>query len=88
MNNGLLPRIGTFLILVGCAFIILFIGSLFARETNGLYFLYAVAALFFGLVLRGKPPSKEPTRFASVRKARQRAHQRREEKSPEKTDKK
>ena len=88
MNNGLLPRIGTFLILVGCAFIILFIGSMFAGETHGLYLLYAVAALFFGLVLRGKPQTKEPTRFASVRKARQRAHQRHEEKQPEKTDKK
>ena len=88
MNNGLLPRIGTFLVLVGCAFIILFIGSIFARETHGLYFLYAVAALFFGLVLRGKSQPKEPTRFASVRKARQRTHQRREEKRTGNTEKK
>jgi hypothetical protein len=88
MNNGPLPRIGTFLLLVGVAFLVLFLGSILAREVHALYILYAAVAIFFGIALRGNPPKKEPTRFVGIRNARARSRQRREEKKPGKPEKK
>jgi len=82
MNNVLLPRIGTFFLLVGCAFLILFVISISAGEVHTSYLLYAIAALFVGLALRGRPPKKEPTRFIRIRKAAQRSHHRHGDEKP------
>lgn len=83
MINNLLPRLGTFLILVGFGFLVLFIGALLAGEINLLYLLPAVAAFFLGSVFHHAAPRPQSSRFSSVRKLSQRSHQRREEKQPE-----
>jgi len=80
MDNSILSRIGTFLILVGCGLLILFVGSVFARELSFLYLLLATAALLLGFVLRRAAPRPDPTRFSSIRNMSQRSRQRREEK--------
>ena len=81
MDNGLRPRIGTFLILVGCAFLILFIGAISVREFHILYLILAIAASFLGFVLRSSAPPPESTRFSSLRKVRQQSSQRRNERA-------
>jgi hypothetical protein len=82
MDKNILPRIGTFFILIGCGFLILFVGSILAAEFNIsiLYLFFAAAAMFIGFLLRRTAPRPEPTRFSSIRKASQRSRQRREEK--------
>ncbi|TSA46798.1 MAG: hypothetical protein D4R46_02185 [Chloroflexi bacterium] len=88
MDNNFLSRIGTFFILVGCGLLILFIGSVFARELSILYLLLTAAALFLGYVFRRAAPRPEPTRFSGIRNASQRSRQRREEKQTKKAQKK
>jgi uncharacterized membrane protein len=83
MNNHLFPRLGTFFILIGFGLLILFIGSILAKEINILYLFFAVAALFIGSILHRAAPRPEPTRFSSIRKVHQRSIQRREEKQSE-----
>jgi cytochrome c biogenesis protein CcdA len=79
MDNNLLSRLGTFFIVVGCGLLILFIGSVFAKDISILYFLFAAAALFLGFVFHRVAPHPEPMRFSAIRKASQRSRQRREE---------
>jgi hypothetical protein len=88
MNKHLLPRIGTFFILIGCGFLILFIGSILAGELGILYLLFAGAALFLGSVFHRLAPHPEPARFSSIRKISQRSRLRREEKQSEKDQEK
>ncbi len=88
MNNNLLPRIGTFFILIGCGLLIIFAGSIFAREFNLLYLLFAVATLVLGSGLRRMAPRPEPTRFSTFRKVRQRSRHHDEEKQTQKDQKK
>jgi hypothetical protein len=85
MDNNLLSRLGTFFILVGFGFLILFVGSVFARELSILYLLLTAAALFLGFLFQRAAPRPDPTRFAGIRKASQRSRQRREEKQIKKT---
>ncbi|HEX7542051.1 MAG TPA: hypothetical protein VF352_07960 [Anaerolineales bacterium] len=88
MENNFLSRVGTFFILIGCGLLILFIGSVFARELSIFYLLLAAAALFLGSVFHRAAPRPEPTRFSGIRKAGQRSRQRREEKQAQKDQKK
>jgi hypothetical protein len=80
MNKNFRPRIGTFFILVGCGFLVLFIGTVFAKESSIPFLLFAAAALFIGSIFHRNTPRPEPTRFSGIRKMRQRSHQRRENK--------
>jgi cytochrome c biogenesis protein CcdA len=77
MNNDFLPRLGMFFFLVGFGLLILFTGSVFARESHLLYLLLGIAALSLGLFFRSKAPRPEPARFSGIRKVRQRSRQRR-----------
>jgi len=88
MNNSILPRLGTFFILVGGGLLILFTSSVFAREFNILYLLLAIAVLFLGFILHRAAPRPEPSRFAGIRKVSQRSRQRREEKQTQEDQKK
>lgn len=88
MDNNLLYRIGTFFILVGCGLLILFVGSVFARELSILYLLLTAAAMFLGFVFHRAAPRPEPKRFAGIRNASQRSRQRREEKQIKKAQEK
>jgi cytochrome c biogenesis protein CcdA len=87
MVNNLLFRIGTFFFLVGCGLLILFFGSVFAREFSFLYLLLAATALFLGSVFHRAAPRPEPTRFSSIRNARLRSRQRREAEQTKKAQK-
>jgi hypothetical protein len=84
MENKILPRIGNFFILIGCGLLILFIGSVLARETGIRFLLLAAGSMFLGYLFRRTAPHQEPTRFSSIRKASQRSRQRREEKQAQK----
>jgi hypothetical protein len=83
MNDHLLPRLGTFFILVGCGLLVLFIGSIFAGEFSIIYLFLSAIALFLGFIFHRLAPRPESTRFSTIRKIRQRSRQRREEKEPE-----
>jgi hypothetical protein len=84
MDNNLLARIGTFFILIGCGLLILFVGSVFARDLSFLYCLLAVTALFLGYLLHRAAPRPESARFTGIRNASQRSRLRREEKQAQK----
>lgn len=87
MDNGITPRIGTFFILIGCALLVLFVGSILGDDTNIVYLLCSAVALFLGYAFRRSATRPEPTRFSAIRKANQRARQRREEKQAKKDQK-
>ncbi len=88
MNKSILPRVGTFFILLGCGLLILFFGSALAKALSLRYLLFAAAALFLGFLFRSTAPRPEPTRFSGIRKARQRSRQHREEKQTQEAQKK
>ena len=88
MNNPFSFRLGTFFILVGCGLLVLFTGSVFAREFNLATLLFATATLLLGFAFRRAVPPAEPTRFSGIRKLSQRSRQRREDKQTEKDQKK
>ena len=90
MGKTILPRIGTFFILVGCGLLILFTGSIFASEfsLSILYLLFAAATFLLGFLFRRSAPRPEPTRFSGIRKVSQRSRQRRDEKQAQKDQKK
>jgi hypothetical protein len=82
-------RIGTFFILIGCVLLVLFVGSVIGKGFNVLYLLLGAVALFLGSSLRRRSyQPQEPTRFDTIRKAGQRARERREERQARKKQKK
>ncbi len=87
MDNGITPRVGTFFVLIGCALLVLFVGSILAEDINIIYLACSAAALFLGYAFRRSATRPEPTRFSTIRKANQRARQRREEKQAKKDQK-
>ncbi len=88
MNDHLLPRLGTFFILMGSGLLILFIGSVFAGEFNILFLLFAAVTFFIGFMFHRLAPHPEPTRFSTIRKMSQRARQRKEDKNSEEDNEK
>ena len=77
------PRIGTFFILVGVGFIILFIASDLAENApvNFDYFFLGVFFMVVAFLFRRKAP-KPPSsnRFSGIRRMRERSKKRKEEK--------
>lgn len=80
MKNEFTPRVGTFFFLVGGLLLMLFVGSVVGKEPRGAYLLFSLAAFFLTYLLRRGRARPEPTRFSSIRKAKERARKRREEK--------
>ncbi|MFZ5821618.1 MAG: hypothetical protein ACOYYJ_17110 [Chloroflexota bacterium] len=77
-----IPRIGTFLILLGIFFFILFLASDFARQPDFDWLFLGMLAVAVGIVFRRRAPPPPPAgRFALLRKLREEARKRREEKS-------
>ena len=76
----LIPRIGTFFLLLGCGLMILFIGSEFSREANFNFFFLSLVALFIGYQLRRRAQPRESARFSAIRRAREQSRLRREQK--------
>jgi len=88
MDNNILFRIGNFFTLVGCGFLLLFTGTILARELNIPYLLLAAAGLFLGFVFRRAAPRPEPKRFSGIRSANARSRLRRAEKQTKKAQEK
>ena len=79
------PRIGTFLLLLGMFFFILFLASDFADQPDfdWLFLGLLFAAAGFGLRRRASPPPPAG-RFGAIRKMRENAKKRKEEKAKKK----
>ena len=75
------PRIGTFLILMGLFFFILFIASDFAEKTDFDWLFLGLLLLGIGFVFRRRAAPPPPSgRFGGIRGIQERAKKRREEK--------
>ena len=88
MNNSLLPRLGTFFILIGGGLLIIYIGSILANQTKALYLLFAIAILFLGFLCHRAAPRPTSSRFSTIRKLSQRSRKPREEKLTQEDQKK
>jgi len=73
-------RVGTFFILIGLGLFSLFVLSVMSKETVAAYLIASFVALLFGFLLQRNKPRKDSGRFTSVKRARERSRQRREEK--------
>jgi fatty acid desaturase len=80
MNQNFLSRIGTFFLLIGFGLLIIFVGSIFAKEINLVYLMAAGIVLFLGYIFHHAAPRPEPRRFSAIRNARRRSQQKREDK--------
>ncbi len=84
-TGPLAPRVGTFFILVGIMLIILFAASDMARTPDFDFFFLGLLALAVGIFLRRKAPAPPPSgRFSAIRKMRENAKKRKEEKAKKK----
>ena len=73
-------RLGTFLILVGLALLILFIGSYMSKDINLNFLGGSAVALVLGFLLQKNREPTDSGRFRTVRKASERGRQRRADK--------
>jgi len=76
---GFTPRLGTFFILVGLGFLVLFVLSVIGQDTKTAYLLLSIAALFLGYLFRRRAPKHDSGRFGTIRRIRERSRQRRQE---------
>ena len=74
----IIPRIGTFFLIIGWGLMILFVGSEFSREANFNYFFLSLLLLFLGSRFRRRAERHESSRFSAVRRAREQSRVRRE----------
>ncbi|MDI6769971.1 MAG: hypothetical protein QMD04_09870 [Anaerolineales bacterium] len=85
----LLPRVGTFLILVGIGLSLMFTASYLGGEIKFNYLLYTLAAFGLGILLRRRAKrSDDSGRFRAVRGIYDKSKERREEKQQQKKQKK
>ena len=84
-QNDIVPRIGTFFLLLGIFFFIFFLASNFARQTDfdWLFLSVLLLAVGFGLRRRASPPPPAG-RFSGIQKMRKNAKKRNEEKAKKK----
>jgi hypothetical protein len=68
-ENNLIPRFGTFFILVGLVFLCLFVFSSMGHDTNVIYLFLSIVSFLAGFSLRRKKPVNESGRFGMVRRA-------------------
>lgn len=80
-QKELVPRIGTFLLVLGFFFFILFLTSDFANQPNFDYLFLGLLLAAVGYVFRRRAAPPPPaSRFGAIRKMREDAKKRREEK--------
>ena len=88
-QEDLVPRIGTFLWLLGIFFFILFVASDSARQANFDWFFLGILLILLGFWLRRKvPPPPSAGRFGGVRKMRENMKKRKQERAEKKKAKK
>jgi hypothetical protein len=72
-------RLGTFFILVGLVFLVLYFGSMISNDGKTSYLLLSIATLFIGFFLQRNKPTSDSGRFSAIRRASAMSRQRREE---------
>jgi len=88
-QDDFVPRIGTFLILLGIFAFIFFLASDFSNQTDFDWLFAGVVLFLIGFVLRRRAPPPPPSgRFSGVRKWREDAKKRKQEKAEKKKAKK
>jgi hypothetical protein len=84
-QNELVPRIGTFLLLLGLFFFILFLTSDFAEQPDFDWLFLGLLLVAVGYVFRRRASPTPPTgRFGAIKKLREDARKRKEEKGKKK----
>jgi MYXO-CTERM domain-containing protein len=79
--NQFVARLGTFFILLGIFFLIMFIASDAAKQPNFDYLLFGLVGLGFGLVFRRRASPPSPSgRFGWYKNLREKSKQRKENK--------
>jgi len=89
MDEGFVPRIGSFFILVGIGLTLIFVGS----WTDGIpdvgYLLASLISVVFGFFLRRrKEPPPTTARFSGLRQSHEKSRQRNAERAEKKNKKK
>jgi hypothetical protein len=80
-------RIGTFLILLGIFFFIIFIASDFAKQPDFDWLFLGMLFVVVGIILRRRAPPPPPSgRFATINRLRAEAKKRREDKLKKRQD--
>jgi hypothetical protein len=88
-QDDLVPRIGTFLMLLGTFFFILFLASDLSDQTDFDWLFLGVLLFLVGYLFRRRAPSPPPSgRFSGLRKWRENAKKRKQEKAEKKKVKK
>jgi hypothetical protein len=81
-QSDLVPRVGTFLFLLGIFSLIFFIASDFARQPDFDWLFAGMVLLGFGFLLQRRAPPVAPTgRFGIIRRMREEAKKRKEERA-------
>ena len=84
-QEELVPRVGTFFIILGIFALIFFLASDFAKKPDFDWLFIGMVLIGIGIVLRRRAPPPPPTdRFSMVRKMRENAKKRKEEKAKKK----
>lgn len=89
MDEGFVPRIGTFFLLVGIGLMVIFAGSWTDGKADTGYLLASLIAFVFGFWLRRrKGPKPATARFSSLRSSREKSRQRKSERAEKKKQQK
>jgi hypothetical protein len=81
-QSDLIPRVGTFLFLLGIFSLIFFLASDFAKQPDFDWLFVGMVLLGFGILLRRRAPAPPPAgRFAMLRKMREDAKKRKDERA-------
>jgi len=86
-DDPFIVRVGTFFLVMGAGIFLLFVTSDLADKVDFDYLFISVLLIFIGWYFRrGKAPPPSAGRFAIIRKSREDAQKRKEEKSKSKQD--
>ncbi len=89
MDEGFVPRVGTFFILVGIGLALIFAGSWTDGKADAGWLLASLISVVYGYWLRRpKGPRQQTVRFSYLRKSRDRSRQQKAERAEKKKQKK